>query len=102
MIFGFANSFHKTPPQSGRQRPVVADTIRRVATVSLTSSFKLMTPDTYPRLSNTALQILAACTEEFRTSQDIAADAGMAGTGLTAWVGAYDREARAKWRGTGR
>ena len=59
-----------------------------------------MTLDTYPRLSDKALKILAACTEKFRTSQEIAADAGMAGTGLTAWVGAYDRETRAKWRGT--
>ena len=61
-----------------------------------------MTFEIYPRLSDKALQILAACTEEFRTSHDIAADAGMAGTGLTAWVGAYERETRAKWRGTGR
>lgn len=56
----------------------------------------------HPRLSEQAKRILAACTDEFRPSKEIAEEAGMAGTGLTAWVGAYDREKRAQWRGTAR
>lgn len=58
-----------------------------------------MHPKSFPRLTSKALRILGACDNEFLSSQEVAIRAGMEGEGLTAWVGAHDREVRAQWRG---
>ena len=38
----------------------------------------------------TVTQILAACAEEYRATQEIPVDVGNTGTGLTRWVGPDD------------
>lgn len=48
-----------------------------------------MTLDNSRRLP-TGTQILAACAEEYRTSQETPVDVGITGTGLTRWVGPDD------------